>query len=456
MFSRHTIKATTRSRVLFSATKNARSLTSHSIKLMEDLNVSNLPTSNKFQLIIDQNRYLSTSTRKLGDQVKLGARTKVVCPPFADSISEGDVKIERQIGDFVNEDESVIEVETDKTAIPVPAPHSGKIIEWLVEDGDTVEAGQALFILEAAEGGSTSTVTVDTPKVEEVKKVEKVEVKVDEPVKIGLGATPPIPTQPLRSTSQKDFKAPVAQMAASIGLDSGDRTETRIKMDRMRKRMAQRLKDSQNTAALLTTFNEIDMSNIIEFRNKYKDQFLKQHGIKLGFMSAFAKASAYALEQEPLVNASIDDVTGEIVYRNFVDISVAVATPKGLVVPVVRDVHKMNYFQVEKSINDLGVKAREGKLSIEDSDGGTFTISNGGVFGSLMGTPIINPPQSAILGMHGTFERPVAIKGKVEIRPMMYIALTYDHRLINGRDAVTFLKRIKNAVEDPMILQLSM
>lgn len=454
MFSRSARNASSRSRVLFT-NNNVRTL-SNTTKLIEglNLNVSTIPNYNKFPLITDQNRYLSISTKRLGDQVKLGSQTKVVCPPFADSISEGDVKIERQIGDFVNEDESVIEVETDKTAIPVPAPYSGKIIEWLVEDGDTVEAGQALFILEAAEGGSSAP-KVDAPKVEE-KVVEKVEVKVDEPVKIGLGAAPSIPTQPLRSTSQKDFKAPVAQVAASIGLDSGDRQETRVKMDRMRKRMAQRLKDSQNTAALLTTFNEIDMSNIIAFRNKYKDQFLKQHGIKLGFMSAFAKASAYALEQEPLVNASIDDVTGEIVYRNFVDISVAVATPKGLVVPVVRDVHKMNYFQVEQSINELGVKARDGKLSIEDSDGGTFTISNGGVFGSLMGTPIINPPQSAILGMHGTFDRPVAIKGKVEIRPMMYIALTYDHRLINGRDAVTFLKRIKNAVEDPMVLQLSM
>jgi len=458
MLSRCGIKSSTNSRLLYITD---RTLTSNSTKLIKGLNVSNLPNSINFSnLIINQNRNLSISTLKFGDQVKLGAHTTVGCPPFADSISEGDVKIERNIGDFVNEDEAVIEVETDKTAIPVPAPHAGKIIKWLVEDGDTVEAGQELFILEAAEAGG-STTTVEVPKVEE-KKVEapKVEAKIEEPVKIGMGTPPPIPTQPLKSTSQSDFKAPIAwpiaTHAASIGLDSGDRTESRVKMDRMRKRMAQRLKDSQNTAALLTTFNEIDMSNIIAFRNKYKDQFLKQHGIKLGFMSAFAKASAYALEQEPLVNASIDDVTGEIVYRNFVDISIAVATPKGLVVPVVRDVHKMNYFQVEKSINDLGVKAREGKLSIEDSDGGTFTISNGGVFGSLMGTPIINPPQSAILGMHGTFDRPVAIKGQVEIRPMMYIALTYDHRLINGRDAVTFLKRIKNAVEDPMILQLSM
>jgi len=223
-------------------------------------------------------------------------------------------------------------------------------------------------------------------------------------------------------------------------------------MNRMRLRIAQRLKDAQNTCAMLTTFQEIDMSNIIELRNSYKDAFQKKHGIKLGFMSAFLKASAYALQDQPVVNAVIDG--NEIVYRDFIDISVAVAAPKGLVVPVIRNVEKMNYVDIERTLVELGEKAKKGDLAIEDMDGGTFTVSNGGVFGSLMGTPIINPPQSAILGMHATKMRPVAVGGKVEIRPIMFVALTYDHRLIDGKEAVTFLKKIQAAVEDPRIMFL--
>ncbi|KAK2156828.1 hypothetical protein LSH36_204g06003 [Paralvinella palmiformis] len=255
--------------------------------------------------------------------------------------------------------------------------------------------------------------------------------------------------------------------------------DKRVKMNRMRQRIAQRLKDAQNTCAMLTTFNDIDMSNVMDLRTKYKDVFLKKHNVKLGFMSAFIKASAAALTGQPIVNAVIDDL--EIVYRNYIDISVAVATPKGLVVPVLRDVGNMNYSElfmcfsvqglvvpvlrdvgnmnyseIEKGLNELGEKARTGSLAIEDMDGGTFTISNGGVFGSLLGTPIINPPQSAILGMHGIFDRPVAINGKVEIRPMMYVALTYDHRLIDGREAATFLRKIKSNVEDPRVLLLDL
>jgi len=225
-------------------------------------------------------------------------------------------------------------------------------------------------------------------------------------------------------------------------------------MNRMRQRIAQRLKDAQNTCAMLTTFNEIDMSNVMEMRNKYKDVFLKKHNLKLGFMSAFVKATAFALNDQPVVNAVIDE--NEIVYRDYIDISVAVSTPKGLVVPVLRNVEGMNYADIEKNINALGEKARAGALAIEDMDGGTFTISNGGVFGSMFGTPIINMPQSAILGMHGIFERPVNAGGKVEIRPMMYVALTYDHRLVDGREAVTFLRKIKSAVEDPRVLLLDL
>merc|ERR1712241_1520789 len=225
-------------------------------------------------------------------------------------------------------------------------------------------------------------------------------------------------------------------------------------MNRMRQKIASRLKEAQNTNAMLTTFNELDMGAIMQLRKDNQDAFVKKHGIKMGFMSAFVKASAYALTKQPTVNAVIDGQ--EIVYRNFVDISVAVATPKGLVVPVLRNVEKMNYFDIEHGINQLGQKARDGALSVEEMDGGTFTISNGGVFKSLFGTPIINQPQSAILGMHGVFDRPVAINGKVEIRPMMYVALTYDHRIIDGRDAVTFLRNIKECVEEPAQLLLSL
>lgn len=225
-------------------------------------------------------------------------------------------------------------------------------------------------------------------------------------------------------------------------------------MSRMRQRIAVRLKEAQNVNAMLTTFNEVDMSNIIEMRSQHKEAFQKKHGVKLGFMSPFVKAAAFALQDQPVVNAVIEDK--EIVYRDYIDISVAVATPKGLVVPVVRNVENMSFAQIEIAVHELGLKAREGTLAIEDMDGGTFTISNGGVFGSLYGTPIINPPQSAILGMHATVDRPVAVHGKVEVRPMMYLALTYDHRLIDGREAVLFLKKIKSAIEDPRVLLLDL
>ncbi|XP_009426423.2 dihydrolipoyllysine-residue succinyltransferase component of 2-oxoglutarate dehydrogenase complex, mitochondrial isoform X4 [Pan troglodytes] len=275
----------------------------------------------------------------------------------------------------------------------------------------------------------------------------------------------PIPTQmpPVPSPSQPPSGKPVSAVKPTVapplaepGAGKGLRSEHREKMNRMRQRIAQRLKEAQNTCAMLTTFNEIDMSNIQEMRARHKEAFLKKHNLKLGFMSAFVKASAFALQEQPVVNAVIDDTTKEVVYRDYIDISVAVATPRGLVVPVIRNVEAMNFADIERTITELGEKARKNELAIEDMDGGTFTISNGGVFGSLFGTPIINPPQSAILGMHGIFDRPVAIGGKVEVRPMMYVALTYDHRLIDGREAVTFLRKIKAAVEDPRVLLLDL
>merc|ERR550534_1682243 len=262
---------------------------------------------------------------------------------------------------------------------------------------------------------------------------------------------PPMPPKAPAAGAAPVLRMPPADPTTEI---AGTRSEHRVKMNRMRLKIASRLKEAQNTNAMLTTFNELDMSNIMQLRKENQDAFVKKHGIKMGFMSAFVKASAYALTKQPTVNAVIEGQ--EVVYRDFVDISVAVATPKGLVVPVLRNVESMNYADIEKGIAALGAKAKNNQISIEDMDGGTFTISNGGVFGSLFGTPIINPPQSAILGMHGVFERPVVRNGQVTIRPMMYIALTYDHRLVDGREAVTFLRTIKNAVEDPRVMLMDL
>lgn len=440
MFARQLLRSNSALTRLLAVTsvQNNRQLSSTTL-------IKNLNSCNNISITQPISRSFSISSIKSNQTVN--------CPPFADSISEGDVMLVKEPGDNVTEDETVMEIETDKTSIPVPAPFAGTIVEILVEEGVTVSPGTPLYVMVAGDGAQAV-----------VKKPEPVEIKESAPEPVAdvvgkasesLGSAPSVGASPVASSAggAVSSKAAVEDVVEAVG---GPRSEERVKMNRMRQRIAQRLKDSQNTCALLTTFNEIDMTNIMALRNKYKDQFLKQHGIKLGFMSAFAKASAYALEKNPVINAVIDDATQEIVYRNYVDISVAVATPKGLVVPVVRNVEKMDYFDIEKNIHELGVKARDNKITVEDMDGGTFTISNGGVFGSLMGTPIVNPPQSAILGMHGTFERPVAIKGQVEVRPMMYVALTYDHRLVDGKDAVTFLKTIKNAVEDPQILLLNL
>ncbi|GIX70776.1 dihydrolipoyllysine-residue succinyltransferase component of 2-oxoglutarate dehydrogenase complex, mitochondrial [Caerostris extrusa] len=364
------------------------------------------------------------------------------------------------VGDQITEDEVICQVETDKTAVPVHSPCAGVIEELLVEDGATVQPGMSICKIRV--GGTASgkkpapkeEAAPETPKSEPPSSPSEADVSAPPPT-----TPPPVPPKPSAPQSSKpvsSIKIPVIPTSLPSGQAEstiiGSRTEQRVKMNRMRQRIAQRLKEAQNVYAMLTTFNEIDMSNIIEMRNRHKDAFLKKHNIKLGFMSAFVKAAAYALQDQPVVNAVIEE--GEIVYRDYIDISVAVATPKGLVVPVIRSLEKMDYADIEKAIHALGEKARTGALAIEDMDGGTFTISNGGVFGSLYGTPIINPPQSAILGMHAIVERPVAISGKVEIRPMMYVALTYDHRLIDGREAVLFLRKIKAAVEDPRIMLL--
>ncbi|XP_013874902.1 dihydrolipoyllysine-residue succinyltransferase component of 2-oxoglutarate dehydrogenase complex, mitochondrial isoform X1 [Austrofundulus limnaeus] len=365
-------------------------------------------------------------------------------PAFAESVTEGDVRWEKAVGDSVTEDEVVCEIETDKTSVQVPAPAAGVLEELLVPDGGKVEGGTPLFKLRK---GAAAAKPAPSPS-------PAVEAAAPEAV------TPPPPPQPstppTAAPAVSAVKSSSAAAAPPAPSTAGVRGENRVKMNRMRLRIAQRLKEAQNTCAMLTTFNEVDMSNIQEMRKLYKDAFLEKHNIKLGFMSAFIKAAAHALTDQPAVNAVIDDTTKEIIYRGYIDISVAVSTPKGLVVPVIRNVETMNFADIEKAINALGEKARKNELAVEDMDGGTFTISNGGVFGSLFGTPIINPPQSAILGMHGIFDRPVAVSGKVEVRPMMFMALTYDHRLVDGREAVAFLRKIKAVVEDPRMLLLDM
>jgi len=401
------------------------------------------------------------------DEVK-----EVVCPAFADSISEGDVRWEKAVGDSVAEDDVLCEIETDKTSVPVPSPAAGVITELLVEDGATVSPGTKLLKMKLGAGGAPAAAkpaaapeaAAPPPPPAAPPPPPPPPAAAAAPIPSSPPPPPPMPTGPKKVTPPpapmpprpSAGAAPVVRMppADPTSAIAGTRSEHRVKMNRMRLKIASRLKEAQNTNAMLTTFNELDMSNIMQLRKENQDAFVKRHGIKMGFMSAFVKASAYALTKQPTVNAVIDGQ--EILYRDYVDISVAVATPKGLVVPVLRNVGDMSYADIEKGIAALGQKAKNNELAMEDMDGGSFTISNGGVFGSLFGTPIINPPQSAILGMHGVFERPVVRNGQVVIRPMMYIALTYDHRLIDGREAVTFLRTIKAAVEDPRVMLMDL
>lgn len=346
-------------------------------------------------------------------------------------------------GSAVRVDDIIGSIETDKVTVDVRSPHAGVLAKVLAEEGSEVTVGAPLFVV--LEGAAGSAPAAPKAAVKEEKPATSAPVQA---APKAAAAPAKAAAAPAKTEAKKD------KATTSGPTFTGERTETRVKMTRMRTRIAARLKESQNTAAMLTTFQEVDMTNLIEMRNRYKEDFEKIHGVKLGFMSAFVRAATVALQEIPAVNAVIDDATQEIVYHNYCDISVAVASPTGLVVPVLRNTEKMNFADVEKTIGLYGKKAKEGTLALEDMVGGTFTISNGGVFGSLFGTPIINPPQSAILGMHATKMRPVVVNGKIEARPMMYLALTYDHRLIDGREAVTFLKSIANKIEDPSRLLL--
>ncbi|KAI0701047.1 dihydrolipoamide succinyltransferase [Cytidiella melzeri] len=388
----------------------------------------------------------------------------VKVPQMAESISEGTLKSWlKQPGEFVAADEEVATIETDKIDVSVNAPTAGKITEHLASEDDTVTVGQDLFRIEPGEGGESKpadsksdqpeheekTPAPPEPEKEDVRKKDDLGVQEGKEKK-EVKETGKSKQEPEAKPKEKESKPKESKTKESESAPPripGSRNETRVKMNRMRLRIAERLKESQNAAASLTTFNEIDMSALMEMRKKYKDEILKEHDVKLGYMSAFAKASCLALKEITAANASIEGQ--EIVYRDYVDLSVAVATPKGLVTPVVRNAESLSMIEIEREIASLGKKARDGKLTIEDMAGGTFTISNGGVFGSLYGTPIINLPQAAVLGMHTIKERPVVVNGQIVIRPIMVVALTYDHRLLDGREAVTFLVKVRDYLEDP-------
>ena len=366
---------------------------------------------------------------------------------MGDSITEGTVaSVEVAVGDLVAADQVLVQVETDKVTIDVRSPESGTVASIAVGVDETVTVGQGVAEITPGDGPAAAPAAAEPePTPEPAEPQAKAPEAAPAPVAAPKAAPAAAPAAP----------APAAPAPAPA--PAGGRGERRVAMTRMRRRIAERLKAAQNTAAMLTTYNEVDMGAAMELRKRHKDEFLEKHGVKLGFMSIFAKAAAGALQAIPEVNAYIDAEANEIVYRDFVDISVAVGTPKGLVVPVLRNCENLSFAGVEQTIGELGRKARDGTISIDEMAGGTFTISNGGVYGSLLSSPILNPPQSAVLGMHKIQNRPMAsASGDVVVRPMMYLALTYDHRLIDGREAVTFLRKIKDAVEDPtrMLLEL--
>ena len=415
--------------------------------------------------------------------------TEIKVPVLGESISEATLgQWLKMPGDAVKLDEPVASLETDKVAIEVASPVAGVMSDQLVKEGDTVSVGAVIALI----GDAISAAGADpvAPRTEATKPVDEKKLSQD--------TAPAATSLPVADVGDLTLSPAVRRLVLELGIDptkvkgsgkdgrltredvlaaakgaapaapvaapdtattvapnaSGDRAEERVKMTRLRQTIAKRLKEAQNTAALLTTFNDCDMSAVMATRERYKESFEKKHGVKLGFMSFFAKAACLALKDFPSVNAQIQG--DEIVYFDYIDLSVAVSAPNGLVVPVVRNVDQMGFADIEKAIGAFGKKAKDGSLTMDDMKGGTFTISNGGVFGGLMSTPIINPPQSAVLGLHRIEDRPVVRDGQIVIRPMMYLALSYDHRLIDGREAVTALKTIKEAIEDPTRLLIDL
>jgi 2-oxoglutarate dehydrogenase E2 component (dihydrolipoamide succinyltransferase) len=403
--------------------------------------------------------------------------TEVRVPTLGESVSEATIGTWlKQVGDTVKVDEPLVELETDKVSIEVPSPVSGVLSEILAKDGETVEVNALLAQIAEGEGAAPAKAEAkaeapaakaaapaaaaapaksDMPAAPSAQKL-MAENKIDAGDVAGSGKRGQVLKGDVLDAIGKGSSAPAAAPAAPRAASSADDAprEERVKMTRLRQTIARRLKEAQNTAAMLTTYNEVDMTAVMDLRKKYKDLFEKKHGVKLGFMGFFTKAVCHALKEVPGVNAEMDGT--DIIYKNYCHVGVAVGTDKGLVVPVVRDADQMSIAGIEQEIGRLGRAARDGELSMADMQGGTFTISNGGVYGSLMSSPILNSPQSGVLGMHKIQERPMAIGGQVVIRPMMYLALSYDHRVVDGKEAVTFLVRVKESLEDPERLVLDL
>ena len=415
--------------------------------------------------------------------------TEVKVPTLGESVTEATVgQWLKKPGDAVKADEPIVSLETDKVAVDVPAPVGGTLGDIIAKEGDTVNVGALLAMINegaaaaAAQAPTASPASAPAAKAEAATPAPAASAPADEEEGGNLTLSPAVRRLVLEhgldpskikgtgkdgrltkddvmaavaaGTAKATASAPAAAPAADAPAAGPSRRQERVKMTRLRQTVAKRLKEAQNTAALLTTYNDVDMTNVIEARAKYKDLFEKKHGVRLGFMGFFTKAVCMALRDIPGVNAQIEG--DEIVYNDFADISVAVSAPNGLVVPVIRNAESLSVADIEKTIGGFGKKAKEGTLTMDDMKGGTFTISNGGVFGSLLSSPIINPPQSAVLGLHRIEDRPVVRDGQIVIRPMMYLALSYDHRLIDGREAVTFLVAVKNAIEDPTRLLIDL
>ncbi|MFH6973680.1 2-oxoglutarate dehydrogenase complex dihydrolipoyllysine-residue succinyltransferase [Neisseria sp. 23W00296] len=387
---------------------------------------------------------------------------EVNVPVFAESITEGTLLTwHKKAGEAVARDEVLVEIETDKVVLEVPAPQAGVLVEIIVNEGDTVESQQVLAKIDTEATAAAAAPAAQAPATEAAPAApaSNAQAGVAMPAAAKLAAEKGVDVASVQGSGRdgrvlkEDVQnAPAAAPAAPI--PAGVRPEERVPMSRLRARVAERLLSSQQENAILTTFNEVNMKPVMDLRAKYKEKFEKEHGVKLGFMSFFVKAAVAALKKFPVVNASVDGK--DIVYHGYFDIGIAIGSPRGLVVPILRDADQMSIAEIEKAIVDYAVKAKDGKIAIEDLTGGTFSITNGGTFGSMMSTPIINPPQSAILGMHATKERAVVENGQVVVRPMMYLALSYDHRIIDGREAVLTLVTIKDLLEDPARLLLDL
>jgi 2-oxoglutarate dehydrogenase E2 component (dihydrolipoamide succinyltransferase) len=402
---------------------------------------------------------------------------EIKVPPLPESVSDATlVAWHKNVGESVARDENLVDLETDKVVLEVPAPAAGTIAKIVVEDGATVVAGDVLAILEEGEVAAGAPTTAETAERVE-KKAAPAPKESKGPVKTSPAVRRLLDEHDLEATmvagSGKDGRITKGDVMAFLKSDSsGDvtpadtapaagvevvaeglaREEKRVPMTRLRARIAERLVEAQQTAAMLTTFNEVDLTEVMALRKRYRDDFEKAHGVRLGFMSFFAKAAVEALKKFPVVNASVED--NDIIYHNYYDIGIAVSSDRGLMVPVIRDVDQMSFAEFEGALTDMAKKAQDGSISMDDLTGGTFTITNGGIFGSMMSTPILNQPQSAILGMHSIQQRPMVVDGEIVARPMMYLAVTYDHRIIDGKEAVQFLVSIKEQLEDPSRLLL--